>query len=70
MMFIMPLITGGALTGILKTLGIRLPPGLAGMVGGRSGSSGRAAGLANLAGGLAGGSGGVQGLFKIAQAFM
>lgn len=36
MMFVMPLITGGALTGVLKSLGIRLPPGI---FGGRGGGS-------------------------------
>ena len=34
MMVIMPLITGGALTGILRRFGIRLPPGMARMFGG------------------------------------
>ncbi|KAI9840979.1 MAG: hypothetical protein M1838_003813 [Thelocarpon superellum] len=66
MMVIMPLLTGGALTGVLRRFGIRMPPGLFG--GGRGGSSysgGSSGGLGALAGG-----GGVQGLMKIAQAFM
>ena len=62
LMMILPLLTGGALTGILAKFGIRLPRGLENMVGGgrhsgRSGSS-------------FGGAEGVQGLMKIAQQFM
>jgi hypothetical protein len=37
---IMPLITGGALTGLLAKLGIRLPGGLERMFGGSGGGSG------------------------------
>jgi hypothetical protein len=73
MMFIMPLITGGALTGILKTLGMRLPPGaFGGRRGGNFGGNfgGRSSGgLADIAGQMAGG-GGIGSLLKVAQAFM
>ena len=63
LMMILPLLTGGALAGILAKFGIRLPKGLEGMVGGRGGHSG-------LGGSGFGGAGGVQGLVKIAQQFM
>ncbi|KAI9814092.1 MAG: hypothetical protein M1832_005980 [Thelocarpon impressellum] len=74
MMVVMPLITGGALTGILRTLGIRLPAGLmGGMSRGRGfGGSGDVFGgrsSGGMLGAMAGG-GGIQGLMKIAQAFM
>jgi len=63
LMMILPLLTGGALAGILAKFGIRLPKGLEGMVGGRGGHSG-------MGGSGFGGAGGVQGLVKIAQQFM
>lgn len=62
-MMILPLLTGGALAGILAKFGIRLPRGLEHMIGGgRSHSSMRGSGF--------GGAGGAQGLMKIAQQFM
>ena len=62
LMMILPLLTGGALAGVLAKFGIRLPRGLENMVGGgRSHSS--------MSGGF-GGPGGVQGLMKLAQQFM
>jgi len=39
MLVIMPLITGGALTGLLSKFGIRLPGGLEKMFGGHGGTS-------------------------------
>jgi len=66
MLVVMPLITGGALTKVLGTMGIRLPAGLAGMGGALGG--GRAAG-----GGIGGameGVGGLEGVMKIAKMFM
>ncbi|KAI9674656.1 MAG: hypothetical protein M1817_001559 [Caeruleum heppii] len=71
MLVIMPLVTGGALSTVLKQFGIRLPAGVLGgagrgygdaysSYGGRSGS-----GYSDLAGG-----GGIQALMRIAQAFM
>jgi hypothetical protein len=63
--FIMPLVTGGALHGIMKQFGVHLPPGLFG--GARGG--GGFGGARDLAG-LASGAGGIQGLVRLAQAFM
>ncbi|KAI9683844.1 MAG: hypothetical protein M1829_004178 [Trizodia sp. TS-e1964] len=57
MMVIMPLITGGALAGVLAKVGIRLPPGLFG--GHRSGGSEYGAQM--------GGAGGIGSLIKVAQ---
>lgn len=62
-MMILPLLTGGALAGILAKFGIRLPRGLENMVGGGRGHGG-------MSGSGLGGAGGVQGLMKIAQQFM
>ena len=63
-MLLLPLLTGGALAGVLAKFGIRLPPGLASLVpggaGGRHGYGGRSD---------VGGEGGVQSLMKIAQMF-
>jgi len=39
MLVIMPLITGGALTGLLRNFGIRLPMGLEKIFGGAGGTS-------------------------------
>lgn len=45
MLVIMPLITGGALTGLLRQFGIRLPMGMTKLFGGMGGTSiGRGAG--------------------------
>ena len=64
-MLLLPLLTGGALAGVLAKFGIRLPAGLArimpGGAGGRHGYGGRAD---------VGGEGGVQSLMKIAQMFV
>lgn len=64
-MLLLPLLTGGALAGVLAKFGIRLPAGLANLVpggaGGRHGYGGR---------GDVGGEGGVQSLMKIAQMFV
>ena len=64
-MLLLPLLTGGALAGVLAKFGIRLPAGLAnlapGGAGGRHGYGGR---------GDVGGEGGVQSLMKIAQMFV
>ncbi|KAI9800590.1 MAG: hypothetical protein M1833_003248 [Piccolia ochrophora] len=72
-MVIMPLISGGALAGVLKTLGIRLPRGMVGdMLGGRRGgfddefsSIGSGSGLSNLGGG-----GGISSALKVVKMFM
>ncbi|KAI9885888.1 MAG: hypothetical protein M1823_002313 [Watsoniomyces obsoletus] len=76
MLVIMPLLTGGALSGVLRKFGIVLPMGLsagARMFGGGgggyhsySGSSRRGGGF----GGDLGGRGAVEGLMKLVQAFM
>ena len=48
-MVIMPLLTGGALTGVLKRFGIRLPPGMFGSAGrGRGGGMGGMEGMLAL----------------------
>lgn len=64
-MLLLPLLTGGALAGVLAKFGIRLPAGLANLVpgsaGGRHGYGGRSD---------RGGEGGVQDLMKIAQMFV
>lgn len=78
MLVIMPLLTGGALTKLLSRFGIRLPPGLDKMFGGRGGRSvefertkveGPLAALGNL-GSLAGGLGGLGGLGSVAKMFL
>ena len=71
MMIIMPLITGGALTKILRQLGVRLPAGFgAGMssFGGKGmfdGFSDRKSGFGDLGGG-----GAMQNVMKVAQMFI
>ncbi|MCJ1282017.1 hypothetical protein MMC26_001340 [Xylographa opegraphella] len=62
MLVVMPLITGGALTKVLGTMGIRLPAALAGMGGGRGAGGG--------IGGAMEGVGGLEGVMKIAKMFM
>lgn len=71
-LLVLPLVTGGALAGILKQFGIRLPPGLSRILGGlgdrREGYGGgysRSSGSYSDLGG-----GGIQGVMKIAQMFM
>ncbi|KAI9893996.1 MAG: hypothetical protein M1814_004766 [Vezdaea aestivalis] len=76
---ILPLLTGGALTKILATMGVRLPPGLFGGSGrgggfggssyGEYGESSGGGGLANLAG-MAAGGGGVGSVIQLAKMFM
>lgn len=67
---ILPLITGGALAGILNQFGIRLPPSLSRMMGGLGdGRGGFEAGRGGYGGGV-GGDGGMQSMMKIAQMFM
>lgn len=66
---ILPLITGGALAGILKQFGIRLPPSLSRMMGGLGdGRGGFGRGRSGYGG--AGGEGGMQSMMRIAQMFM
>ena len=69
-MMILPLLTGGALAGVLAKFGIRLPAGLNQMVGG--GKGGRHGGFGGSEfGGMGGmGGGGVEGLMKIARMFV
>jgi len=66
LMMILPLLTGGALAGVLAKFGIRLPRGIEGMIGGKHGRSSM--------GGLGGmgwmGGGGVEGMMKIAKMFV
>lgn len=66
-MLLMPLLTGGALAGVLKGFGIRLP---AGMGGGGRGGFGGIGGKSSGLGGFGGAGEGLGGLMKIAQAFM
>ena len=60
-MLLLPLLTGGALAGVLAKFGVRLPKGLANMIPGGHGSGGRSD---------IGGGGGVQNLMKMAQMFV
>lgn len=64
-MLLLPLLTGGALAGMLAKFGIRLPAGLASMVPGGAGGSHGFGGRSDLGGG-----GGVQNLMKMAQMFV
>ena len=68
MLVIMPLITGGALTKILATIGVRLPAGLAALAGGRAGGGG-GGGFGDIAGAMSG-AGGMQSAMNIAKMFM
>jgi len=75
MLVIMPLITGGALTGLLARFGIRLPGGLEKMFGGKPGGGGMAGIGRDGRGGMqwerthveshGGGSGALEGLGKV-----
>ena len=66
MLVVMPLITGGALADILRRFGIRLPAGMAGMMGGR----GRSGFGGSSMGGLGTGGGGMGNLMGLAKMFM
>ncbi|MCJ1251536.1 hypothetical protein MMC30_008771 [Trapelia coarctata] len=68
---VLPLITGGALTKLLSSVGIRLPAGLAALAGGM-GRGGGGGGMVDALGGIAGGvgGGGVQTALGIAKMFM
>lgn len=71
MLVVMPLITGGALTTLLKKFGLRLPAGVSRMMSGFEGErggfgGGRREGFGNFGGG----GGGIQSIMKIAQMFI
>ncbi|MCJ1276850.1 hypothetical protein MMC21_004657 [Puttea exsequens] len=66
LLLVLPLLTGGALAGVLAKFGVRLPRGLEGMLGGRRGGSG-IGGMGGM-GGMGGG--GVEGLLKVAKMFV
>lgn len=73
LMMILPLLTGGALAGVLAKFGIRLPAGLDKIVGGAAGrhGSGSLGGLGRMGSQFGGaGGGGVEGLMKIAKMFV
>lgn len=71
MLVVMPLITGGALTKVLASMGVRLPAGLASMMGGQGGRRGMSSfGGSGGLGGLAEGAGGIQNLINVAKMFM
>ncbi|KAI9668268.1 MAG: hypothetical protein M1821_001088 [Bathelium mastoideum] len=79
LLLVLPLVTGGALAGAMRGLGVRLPRGLEGLMGGRrmSGLGGGYYGSRGYGsssggswfGGGSGGLGGVGGLLKMAQMF-
>lgn len=73
MLVIMPLVTGGALHKILKTMGVRLPAGMEKMMGGSRGGGGYG-GQGGHEGGRSGGGGGsgvdIGQLMGIAKMFM
>ena len=71
MLVAMPLITGGALQGLLKTVGISLPAGLAAVMGGAGGGGHGGGGYGARSDG-GGGSGGVglEQVVSIAKMFM
>ena len=73
LMMILPLLTGGALAGVLAKFGIRLPAGLDKIVGGAAGrhGSGSFGGLGKMGSQFGGpGGGGVEGFMKIAKIFV
>ena len=83
MLVIMPLITGGALTGLLSRFGIRMPAGIERMFGGHSGYGGTSIGrdrhgefqfersrVDGPLGGLGGLGGSVGGAISLAKMFM
>ena len=70
MLVVMPLVTGGALNGVLKQFGIRLPMGLGAGMGRGAGSAGEGmGGLGGLAG-LGQGAGTLQSVMGIAKMFL
>ena len=64
-MLLLPLLTGGALAGMLAKFGIRIPPGLASLVPGGAGGRHGFGGRSDIGSG-----GGVQNLMKMAQMFV
>ena len=73
LMMILPLLTGGALAGVLGKFGIRLPAGLDKIVGGAAGRHGGGGfgGLGRMGSQFGGqGGGGVEGFMKIAKMFV
>lgn len=68
MLVIMPLITGGALAGVLKQFGIRLPAGLGSLAGGYGGS--RGGGFSSFGSDFGSGGGGLQNIMNLAKMFM
>lgn len=69
MLVVMPLITGGALTNILRKFGLRLPAGLSKIMGGFEGGRGGFGGGRRE--GFGGGEGGgIQSVMKLAQMFI
>ena len=73
LMMILPLLTGGALAGVLAKFGIRLPAGLDKIVGGAVGSHGGGSlgGFGKMGSQFGGpGGGGVEGFMKIAKMFV
>ncbi len=77
MLVVMPLITGGALHGLLRKFGIKLPAGIAKAMGGAAGQRGggssyeyRREGFSSEIGGGLGGGGTLQSIMKIAQMFI
>lgn len=65
MMLLLPLLTGGALAGVLAKFGIRLPAGLANMIPGGAGGKHGFGGRSDIGGGE-----GVQNLLKVARMFV
>ena len=63
-MLLLPLLTGGALAGVLAKFGIRIPAGLANMVQGGAGGRHEYGRRSDVGGG-----GGIQNLMKVAQMF-
>lgn len=73
MLVVMPLITGGALTKILRKFGVRLPTGVSRLMSNfESGRGGRGRGYGGRREGFGdfGGGGGIQSIMKIAQMFI
>ena len=73
LMMILPLLTGGALAGVLAKFGIRLPAGLDKIIGGAAGRHGGGGfgGLGKMGSQFGGpGGGGVEGFMKIAKMFV
>ena len=64
-MLLLPLLTGGALAGVLAKFGVRLPEGLANIIPGGAGGRHGFGGRSDIGGG-----GGVQNLMKMAQMFV